>query len=582
MRTARLYWTLSKGHRKLLALGVLGVLGVDLLGLLPPIVLGLLVERAEGRSRTASPFLLAAAYVGVVLLQALIRYPMRAGFSGASARITAGLRERYASHLLAVSSENLAGRPTGDLMSRATNDLAAVEGALSGGLLFLFDCVFYLIALPAAMVLISPALSLWVLLPAALVPLFAGRQVSRIAEGSARAQLARGRLAHAALENVSALQTVRAFGLEDHEVARFGKASEQSCSMNVALGWLEAGFSPGIQVLMALGTSVVLECAGLKAARKSLSPGQFVAFIQYFGMLAWPLMGLSWAFLYFRKGEVSLRRIDEILSLPASSPVPAEPLPKVRGALDIRHLTYRYPGAREAALSDLSFSVRPGEKIAILGPAGSGKSTLIHLLARLIEPPLGTIFLDSRDIRTMNAEDLRLEMAVSPQQPFLFSGTLRENILLGRAGNTGPDGIERASWEASRLTEDQLPEGLETYISGKGANLSGGQRQRAALARALVRCGPILIIDDAFSALDDGTESEIFRGLSAPSESRTLIFVTHRIKRASAADRILVLGQGRLLEQGRPGDLVKSGGYTSALAGRQEFREAFDAPGNSS
>lgn len=566
--TARILWDLSRGHRIGFAVGLVALLGADLLGLFPPRALGLLVDSAQGEGTPYSPATVALFYVGAILAQALVRYPMKKGFSGSAARITGELRERFANRLLRVSTADLGKVPTGHLLSRATSDLAALETAFASGLLFFFDCIFFLLALPVAMILLSPRLCLYAVLPLPLVPFFAERMVRRISQATGQAQEVTSRLAEKVHENAAVPLTVRAYGLEAHEDEEFSRRSEQALAGNLELGRLEAGFSPGIQALLAVGAFIVLFMGGRWTAAGALSMGQFLTFLQYYGMLAWPLMGLSWAFLYFRKGEVSLRRIEEVLALPIVPLSLGEPLPERGGGLEVRDLTYRYPGAQIPALIDLSFSIRSGERVAILGASGSGKTTLVRLLARLIDPPPGTIYLESRDIRALKIADWRARMAVVPQEAFLFAGSLRENISAGTSEPTVTEGSLEAVWTSAGLVRDYLPEGLDTWVMRQGGTLSGGQRQRVALARALLRRAGLLVLDDALSALDALTEERILQELFLHSGDRTVILVTHRVHAARWADRILLLEEGRLVEEGAPGELLGKESRYEALARR--------------
>lgn len=566
--TLNIYWRLMEGHHGRYLMGAIALFAGNLIGLLPPAALGILVDSATGERLTPSPTTAALVFVLATLLQYLVRYPMRLCFVGASTLVAARLREKYSEHLLMVSSQDLAGYGTGDLVSRATGDLQAVEGAMSTGIVFLLDCSFRLVTLPAAMLLFGPVHIAAVFLPLSLVPLCAHLLVRKIAETTTAAQQAYGRLSQKLVENAASLQTVRSFGLEESEIADFGRICRDHASKSLRVGAFEACFSPSIHTLMAVGSFLVLREVGGRAAVGDLSPGRFVTFFQYFGMMAWPLMGLSWAFLYFKKGEVSFRRVSEVLALPAAEPSAGEPLRAVAGEIEIRNLTYTYPGADAPAICNLSFRLRPGGIVAITGPSGSGKTTLVNLMTRMIEPPSGTIFLDGRDVREIRARDLRDHISVAPQETFLFSGTIQENLLPFGAPGSTPQIAERAL-EAAGLTNEPQSLGPETALVTRGTNLSGGQRQRVALARAFVRRSSVLILDDALSAVDHEAAVKVWKGLESFAKPATTVVITHRPSQTRTADRILVLEGGRLVEDGGHEDLLSAGRWYAAMVQRR-------------
>ncbi|MBI3857673.1 MAG: ABC transporter ATP-binding protein [Planctomycetes bacterium] len=545
------YWDLTRGHRRALALGVTALLAVDLLELLPPYALGRLIGAVSRKDTLGISVLIASGYIGVFALQSIVRYPMRMGLIGASIRAVGRLRERYARHLLHVGREALAGRSTGDLLNRARGDLASVEAGLSTGLLFFFDCIFYLMTIPVAMILISPALSLVSCLALPFIPFVAAVLVRRITQASEDAQIAYGRLVSRAHENAAAFQTVRAFGLEGRQAARFASAEEEYVRQDLRRVRLEILFSGSVQMSIAVGVFVVLLFGGRQAIDGRLSPGQFISFLQYMGMMAWPLTGVAWAFLLFRKGELGLSRIRDILGLPMDERLSAS-APPANGAIEVRGLTYSHPGSAAPAIRDLSFSLSPGQQVALMGPTGSGKSTLVDLLTRMIEPPPGTIFFGGQEITTLDLSEFRRRLAVAPQEAFLFSGTVGENIAIGSGDRVRIEGAAAIA----QVGDEGFSRALETVVGEKGSALSGGQRQRVALARAFSRGAPVLILDDACSALDGETEEKVFQQLARRAGNSILLFVTHRVRRASEADRILVLEAGALVEEGSHDELA--------------------------
>jgi ATP-binding cassette subfamily B protein len=570
-----MYWELTQGLRGRFALGAAALVGVDLLELVPPLAMGLLIDSVtQGSPGPWSPLAIAMGYIGTFALQSAIRYPMRMGLIGASTRAVARLRQRYADHLLRVRRSDLTSFSTGDLMTRASSDLGAVEGALSSGLLFLIDCLFHLLTVPAAVLWISPRLCLYALPALALIPVAAQILVRRVAAASEEVQEAFGRLTERAHEHVLASESVRALGLEEREIDRFEDASDRYVANDFRRVRLEILFSGSVQILIAVSVFAILLLGGRQVLEGRLTPGSFVTFLQYMGMMAWPLSGLAWAFLLFRKGEAGLRRISEILELPSSDSGCGEKFQKPRGTLECRHLSFTHPGSTRPVLCDVTFSIQAGEKVALLGPIGGGKSTLIDLITRMVDPPEGTVFIDGVDVRRLDADTLRRSVAVATTDAFLFSGTIRDNVAVG---SDNPAHIRDAA-EAARVRGDEFAGGLDTAVGEKGASLSGGQRQRVSLARALARKPSILILDDASSALDAETEEELYRHLPLHAGGATVLFATHRMRRAREADRILVLEGGRIAEQGSPQELLAANGTFAAWVRKQALCDELDQP----
>jgi len=570
----KFYLSLTEGHRRHFALGAVALLGLNLLDLVPPFALGILIDSITKGNSTWSPLVISIGYVGVFVLQGVIRYPVRVGFVSAAARITGNLRERYAGHLLRIRRSSLTGLSAGELMNRSTSDLGAIEAALSTGLMFFLDCGLHLLIVPFAMLLLNPRLCVYGFLMYPLIPIIAHTMVGRITRASEEVRASYEQLLSKAHENAGAVQTVRAFGLEEREISSFNSAADEYVVKDLLRCRSEALFAGSVQFLIAVSVFMVLLLGGKDAIGGGISTGQFVTFLQYMGMMAWPLSGTAWALVLFRKGELSLRRIEELLGTPALNEEAGESCEEAAAALEIRNLTFRYPGCANPALSDISLSIGAGERVAIIGPTGAGKSTVLDLITRIIDPPPGAVWIGGRDVTTLNLRDHRRRLGVASQEAFLFSGTIRENVCLGSVQG---ELVEDAA-NAAQIAGGEFALGLETPVGEKGVSLSGGQRQRVALARTFARRASIVILDDASSAMDGETEEKVFQKLSQQFETATVLFVTQRLRRTCEADRIVFLENGGVVEQGTHEELLRAGGRYAGWVRKQGWLDAIESP----
>jgi ATP-binding cassette subfamily B protein len=381
-------------------------------------------------------------------------------------------------------------------------------------------------------------------------------------------------------EHLSGLRIVRAYRQEAAETAEFRRLNDEYRMRNISLARAQGAFHPLLALLAGLGGVVVLAVGGRLVMAGTVSVGEYVAFGVYLMMLAWPLIALGWAVTLVQRGEAAMGRINALFHERPAIMSPTNPavLPPRRGARSValEGVWFKYPGAQDRGwvLQDVSFQVRPGQSLAIVGATGSGKSTVAELLARSYDPDQGRVLLDGLDIRTITLEELRQNLGVVPQETFLFSATVRENILLG-----APDDgrLERVA-EVSQLVEalPDLPDGYDTLLGERGINLSGGQKQRAAIARALAQDPPVFILDDALSAVDAHTEARILAGLRDALAGRTSVIISHRLAAVRDADWIIVLDRGKVVEEGVHADLLAAGGRYWELLRRQEIEEQLE------
>ncbi len=518
--------------------------------------------------------------LGTALAGGLARYEMRRALNSASRYIERDLRNVLFQHLERMTAAFYGNHPTGDLMSRSTNDLLAVRMVAGPALMYLVDTVTRALLIGPAMVQVSPRLALYALAPLIGLPLvmiFVGQTIHYRAL-AIQAQFAD--LTNYVHENLSGVRVVRAYRQERAEIEHFRSLNDEYAHRNVSLAYAAGAFHPVLNLLGGLGAASVLYFGGRLVVAGAVSPGAFVAFGVYLATLVWPMIALGWAINLVQRGEASMARINALLRETATVDSPPRPHalpPASKGrSLVFEGVWFQYPGARERGwvLEDISLEVGAGRSLAIVGPIGAGKSALVDLIVRAYDPDRGRILLDGVDIRTLKLAELRREVGFVPQETFLFSATLRENILLG-----APDDgrLERVS-EVSQLVEalPALPQGYDTMLGERGINLSGGQKQRAAIARALARNPTVFVLDDALSAVDTQIEAKILHGLRDALVGRTSIIVSHRLTAVREADWIIVLDRGRMVEAGTHEELIGRGGRYWELLRRQQAEEEME------
>ena len=552
-------------YRGWLLLGVLALLLVDTAQLVTPLIIRAAVDDlvlgvGEHLPRYAMYL------VGIAGTVLVFRFLWRYFLFGAGRKIERDLRNRLFGHLLTLSPSFYARHSTGDLMAHATNDLEAVRRACGMGGLLAADTLIMVSFALAAMIGISPRLTLLAFIPLpflTLVVLGFGRLIHRRFE---QVQASFARLTERVREALSGIRVIRAFAREGGMGRAFAEDNLEYIRLNMALVRVWGVFRPLIGLLAGLGTGIVLWFGGRAVLTASISLGDFVAFTSYLGMLIWPMMALGWIVNLLQRGAASMGRIQVLFSAQPDIKSPPRPKPFPRShRIELRKLSFAYPGEERPVLREISVTVEEGMTLGIVGLTGSGKSTLVRLIPRLYDPPPGTLLLGGVDIRELNLTELRGAIGMVPQDVFLFSATLRENIAFGR-----PEATDEEVWQAARLAglaEEiaSFPDGLDTLVGERGIALSGGQRQRVGIARALILDPPILILDDVLSSVDARVEEEILGNLKGVLARRTAIVVAHRISAVRDADWIIVLQDGEILEQGDHRRLVAQGGLYARL-----------------
>ncbi|MFZ5587404.1 MAG: ABC transporter ATP-binding protein [Thermodesulfobacteriota bacterium] len=553
-----------------IAAGLLALLVVDALQLYVPRVIKHAVDDLTmGRASPATLMAQAGLVLGLALAVALMRMVWRPLIMGFSREVERDLRQRLFSHLQRMHLSYLAEHPPGELMARATNDLNSIRMASGIGLVAAVDGLIMGCAAVGFMLYISPLLTVLALLPMPLVVILTRRKSRSLHRRYNQVQDAFGRLTEQAREALAGLRLVKTYGLAGRESARLLDHGRAYLDVNLGLARDLALFFPLMTLLTSLSLAVVLGAGGWLTLLGRITAGDFVAFSAYLGMLTWPMMALGWVVSLVQRARSSLERVDAVLSARPAIADPAEPLPPPSDpapGLELRDLTFTYPGAARPALDGVSLAAEAGATTALVGPVASGKSTLLLLATRLHDPPAGALRLGGVDVRRLRQADLRALVGMAPQEAFIFSASLRENLLLAK-----PDAGDDELWAALKAAElaDEaraLAQGLDTILGERGHTLSGGQRQRLALARALLADPPVLLLDDPLSAVDTETEQRILANLDRLRAGRTTLVVSHRLKSVAFARRIYVLDQGRVAQSGRHAELLAQKGADGLYA----------------
>jgi ATP-binding cassette subfamily B protein len=532
-----------------------------------------------------------AVYATLLLVIAIVggvfRYLMRRILIGASRDIEYDLRNAFFARLQQMPIAYYHARRTGDLMSRATNDLNAVRTMIGPAVMYSTNTILVFIVALVLMASIDGYLTLIALLPLPLVSVcvwyFGGAIHARFE--AIQAQLSD--LSAVVQEALSGVRVVRAYNQEPHEIARFTRANEEYVRRNRVLIRLQGMFFPSMTFFLGIGSLLVLWLGSREAISGRITVGEFVAFNAYLMMLSWPMIAFGWVTNILQRGMASWKRMLEVIDaepdIDDRDVADAGRAADIRGGIEIRQLTFSYPGAAHPALEDVSLRIDAGQTAAFIGATGAGKSTLISLIPRLHNPPPGTVFIDGIDVRHIPLSTMRQAIGFVPQEPFLFSDTIAENIAFGVEHDAGSEGLRAddvaAAAAIARLDKDveSFPNGYATLVGERGITLSGGQKQRTAIARALMVDPRILVLDDALSAVDTYTEEEILTRLRGVLRARTSLIVSHRVSTVRGADRIFVMDRGRIVERGTHDELVADGGIYAAMHRRQLLEEELAA-----
>lgn len=618
-------------YRGMVSLGLLTLALMGIVGAIPQLLIGIITDCIKGSPQALSTLtgssramlhplltfyapksayalgIFCALLVAVVLVKGFFSFWTRWILIGISREIEYDLRNDLLAQLMKLEPEFYVRNRTGDLMSRATNDLNAVRMVLGPGIMYSATTIATMVLAVYFMVKLSPALTFWVLLPVPIVAIavrYFGQIIHRLSE---QIQAFLGVLSTRAQENLTGVRVVRAYAQEAPEISKFDEANREYVDSNIQLISTWSLFFPFLSALIGLTYVILLWHGGRQVIAGQVSIGTLWAFYAFLVQLVFPIIALGWVTNIFQRGAASMGRLNYILEAkPGISDVEAdsvaiagssngdvqradsssgqprrEPPPPVCGEIEFRHLTFTYPtaagnSAGEPVLRDINLHIQAGSTLAVVGPTGSGKSTLAALVGRLWEAPEGTLLIDGRSIRDYPLSQLRRSIGYVPQDTFLFSETLRENIALGMNDAPEENIFEAAEIAAIAGEIQSFPQRYETMVGERGITLSGGQKQRTALARAVLRKPRILILDDSLSSVDTDTEERILRGLRGIMRDRTTILVSHRVSTVKSADQIVVLRDGRITERGTHEELLSLGGYYADLHQKQLLEEELE------
>ena len=570
-------------NRYLIFFGIICLIFVDFLQLfIPRIIKWAVDDLTVYRADTLKLFTYGMYIVVIAVMIGMLRYLWRRFLIGTSRRVEEGLRNQLFAHIQTLSASYFDNVKTGDLMAHATNDIQHVRMATGMGMVALTDAIVLGTAAIGFMAYINVKLTLFVLIPAPMIVLgtrFFSKKMHRL-YGEVQASFSD--ITEAVRERFAGIRIIKAYNKQQEATARLESISKDYIKKNLSLVKITGSFFPMMLLFSNLSLAVVLFLGGRQTITYTITPGDFVAFISYLGLLTWPMMAIGWVTNLIQRGKASLNRIDKIMQTrPDIDDIPGvRSINTLKGSIMFDHVSFSYPSAsnesvKKPVLDDIHFQLGHGNILGIVGPPGSGKTTLLSLIPRIFDTSHGRILIDGVDIRDIQVRNLRSQIAYVPQEPFLFADTIGKNISFGNQDINDAELIRAAEDACLYETVESFPDGFETIVGEKGVILSGGQKQRIALARALVHGPMILILDDPISQVDMETGNAIINTIRSKAGLSTIIIVSHRLSAVRFADQIITLSHGRIVESGTHDELMANDEYYAKTFRLQEIEEQY-------
>ncbi|MBW7898947.1 putative multidrug resistance ABC transporter ATP-binding/permease protein YheI [Candidatus Brocadiaceae bacterium B188] len=573
-----IYRVFVKKYKRYFIFGTISLIVVDIVNIFPPLIIKKTIDILPKETHLTRIVTFAGLFILVSFCQGVCRYLWRMNFIGTSFRCDYDLRMAFFKHIETLSQRFYQKYRTGDLMSRATNDIGAVRMAVGPGLLIGLDAIFYFFVIPPIIICLSPKLSFYTFLLMPLTPIVAYKIKNIIDRRFRDVQEHFSRLSEKVQENISSIRVVKSFNMSQQEERRFLWLSRDFVKKNLKLAIPQSLLGPTFEYITYMGIIILLFIGGKMVIGGVITLGTLVAFQRYISMMVWPMTAIGWCLSLLQRGKASMKRIDEIM----------EETPEIvtndkgkeqfifTGNIEFRDVNFRYDPEKEWVLKGINLKIFSGQRIAIVGPIGSGKSTLVNMLPRIIPINKESIFIDGVDINTINIKVLREHIGFVPQDTFLFSEKIADNILFGAKTEDSDNASQRFARIVGIEEEIQeLPHKFESYLGERGINLSGGQKQRISIARALAINPSIIILDDCLSAVDARVEDAIMKNILINFPGKTLIVVTHRLPAIRGFDIIVVMKDGMIVEKGIHKQLIAANGLYTSLYTKEVLEERF-------